>query len=100
MIVFDFADIRSRMLGDDKPKPKKVEIDPVLAGLMLKESPARPGFDRTCLQVRLPDGTCIPFSELGKPHPAELYKSMRISKEEWRKIMRGEWRKPEPGDWP
>jgi len=33
MIVFDFADIRSRMLWDDKPKPKKVEIDPVLRAL-------------------------------------------------------------------
>jgi len=51
MIVFDYANIRSRMLGDDKPKPKKMQ--PSLGAAIYGVDPARPGSDRTIIHTRI-----------------------------------------------
>ncbi len=94
-IVFDYADIRSRMLGEDKPRAKAA---PVLIGVDL----ARPGSDSTVLMVRLPDGQTFPFRELCKPMTAPISGDPRsvispkavermTAAEEWRKIVRGDW---------
>ena len=62
MIVFDYADIRSRMLGEDKPKTKKADAlfadnfsVPPWAGSLTGVDPAQPGSDRTGARVALKD---------------------------------------------
>lgn len=63
-IYCDFADIRSRMLGDDKPRPKKsgtwvaewsnpevFEISPGLVSPIIGIDPARPGSDQTVFHM-------------------------------------------------
>ncbi len=60
-IVFDYADIRSRMLGDDKPERKKTELEQALADLMLAPRISyvdpRSGDDLTAIRMFIPNET-------------------------------------------
>ncbi len=87
MIVFDFPEIRSRMLGEDKPKPKQLD-NPMLEALRTKQESIVSG--RTAIGV---DTARPPAAMRGDPRVVISPKAVErmTAADEWRKIVRGDW---------